>query len=144
MPGAAGAMEATTHPLVEKAVREWTDLAEKYGVPYQIRRGESSYDASAVLIEFDTGRWGDEFGALWVMSPLSPGSRPRRAPVISRYYRSRGGKMKFGTKPGTTLRDLSSRIIWSWSPTASERLRAQAAASRAWADRTAAKVEAAA
>jgi hypothetical protein len=124
MPGAAGAVEATTHPLVEKAVREWTDLAERYGVPYQIRRGESSYDANAVLIEFETGQRGNEFGALWVMSPMSRGSRPRRAPVITRYYRGRGGKMIFGTKPGTTLRELSQRIVWSWSPTARERLEA--------------------
>jgi hypothetical protein len=137
-------MQIATHPLVENAVAEWTELAAKYGVPFTLKRGESSYDSSAVLIEFDTGRWGDEFGALWIMSPSKSGSRVRRLPVITRYYRGRGGKMKFGTKPGTTLCDLSSRIIWSWSPTASERLRAQAERSRAWADRSAERVGAAA
>lgn len=122
-------MEHPTHPLVEKAVRGWLKLAADYGVKATVRRGESSWDPTAVIVSFE-GRFSSDSGGVWIFAPSVKGGRVRQSPMIWSHYRGRGGKMKYGSKPGLRLRDLSYQIIWSWSPTASERLRAQAERSR--------------
>jgi hypothetical protein len=119
-------MNHPTHPLVEKAVRGWLKLAADYGVNTTVRRGESTWDPTAVYVRFD-GPTSLDCGGIWIFAPMTRGSRPRQAPIAYTHYRGRGGKMTYGNKPGTTLRDLRSRIIWSWSPTARARLEASLA-----------------
>lgn len=100
-------MEHTTHPLVEKAARKWTDLAEKYGVPTTVERGVCSYDPSAVVVRFDTG-YSSELASVMIFKPTHRGSRPRQIASVMFTWRSKA--------PKVTLRSLAQRIIWSWSP----------------------------
>jgi hypothetical protein len=119
-------MDHPTHPLVEKAVRGWLKLAADYGVETSVRRGESSWDPTAVYIRFE-GSSTLDCGGIWIFAPFTKGSRPRQAPIVYTHYRGRGGKMKYGSKPDTKLQTLRDRIIWSWSPTARARLEASLA-----------------
>lgn len=115
----------TIHRLVAKAAKEWTDLAERYGVGAAVEPYESKYRSGGAIVTFDTGICkAFEHASVLIFPPLTKGATVRQAVLYSRYYRGRGGKMKYGTKPGTTLRDLRNQIIWSWSPTARERLEA--------------------
>lgn len=114
-------MDHPTHPLVEKAVQGWLKLAADYGVETSVRRGDSSWDPTAVYIRFE-GNDALDCGGIWIFAPFTKGSRPRQAPIVYTHYRGRGGKMKYGSRPDTKLQTLRDRIIWSWSPTARERL----------------------
>lgn len=125
-------MESTehpTHPLVEKAVRGWLELAARYDVKVTVRRGESEYQPTAVSVNFDTGLR-SEAACVMIYPPSRPGRTVRQSPIIIGYFLKRG-KAAYGSQPGITLRRLRDRIIWSWSPTAGERLQASIASAEA-------------
>lgn len=117
--------EHPKHPLVEKALRGWLELAAEYGVEATVERGEE-HAPTAVSIRFKTGFYWESAGVS-IYPPSKPGRTVRQYPLICTYFLKRG-KMAFGARPRTTLRHLRNQIVWSWSPTASERLAASIAA----------------
>ena len=120
---------STLHPLVAKKAAEWVALAEKYGVKTTLEPLDS-YWAGGVVIKFETGLF-MELASLSIFPPVRKGRTVRQNPLIMSYRRTTGNKIAFRADPGVTLRRLSNRIIWSWSPTARERLDTEAQAIRA-------------
>lgn len=121
--------EHPTHPLVEKAVRGWLELAARYDVKTTVERGTNDYDPASVAIKFETGLH-SERACVVIYSPTRRGRTVRQSALIIGFYLKRG-KGVLGSQPGVTLRRLRDRIIWSWSPTAGERLAALIASAEA-------------
>jgi len=122
---------ADLHPLVAKAAREWLALATRYGVGATVRSMTSLNDGGyttahpdGAIVDFDT-RSHMERGSVMIYPPAKKGSTVRQSPLIMRHYRGVGGKARYGQKPGTRLRDLADRITSYWSPTWSDRLKAE-------------------
>lgn len=123
-------METTPlHPLVAKKAAEWVAFAEKYGVKTTLEPMDGHWSGS-VTINFDTGLWMDR-GCVLIYVPTRRGRTVRQQPLIMGYRKTTGGKIAFRADPTATLRRLRDRIMWSWSPTADERLRDSIAATRA-------------
>lgn len=119
----------TLHPLVVKKAAEWAELAAKYGVKTELRPLDSHWTGGAT-IDFETSYW-FERGSVTICPPAYKGRAVRQLPLIMGYRRTTGGKTAFRHDPGANLRRLRNQIIWSWSPTAGERLQAEAQAIRA-------------
>lgn len=115
------------HPLVLKKANEWVALAAKYGVKATILpMPDDSYYPTGLIVNFET-RSHMERGSVSIYPPTRKGRTVRQSPLIMRHYRGVGGKIKYGQKPGTDLRDLRTHVMDYWSPTWSARLAAQTA-----------------
>ena len=119
----------TLHPLVAKKAAEWVGLAAEYGVKTTLEPMDGHW-AGSVTINFDTGLWMDR-GCVLIYVPTRRGRTVRQQPLIMGYRKTTGGKLAFRADPTATLRRLRDHIMWSWSPTADERLKASIAATRA-------------
>ena len=128
---------ATTHPLVAKKAAEWVALATKYGVNTTSEPMDGHW-SGGVTISFDTNSWMDR-ACVMIYPPSRKGRTVRQTPLIMGYRKTTGGKVSYRDDPTATLRRMRDRIIWTWSPTAGERLAAEAKAIRAHQERRAEK-----
>lgn len=109
--------EATPiHPLVAKAAKRWIDLAARYNVPAEIEPmmpEDTMFGIGGVFVRIDTGRR-DEMATVAIYPPRTAGRKPIQSAIHLRYRNVRG-KMRFGSVPKVTLRDMAFAIVWFWN-----------------------------
>lgn len=120
---------STLHPLVAKKAAEWAALAAKYGVQTTQEPMTESHWTGGVTINFSTGGWSDR-ACVMIYPPSRKGRTVRQHPLVMGFRRSTGNKTRYTHDPAMTLRRLRNQLIWCWSPTARERLDAEAKAIR--------------